>query len=57
VFAYTGLALGAALQLLGLMGLFKPLQSLIDALLIVQALWFVAAAVVLTARRGTGSFP
>jgi hypothetical protein len=57
VFAYTGLALGAALQLLGLMGLFKPLQALIDALLIVQALWFVAAAVVLTARRGTGSFP
>jgi hypothetical protein len=49
--AWSGLALGALLQILGLIGLFRVLQSLIDALLIVQALWFVAAAIALLAVR------
>ena len=51
---YLGLALGTALQILGLAGLFHVLQPLIDVILIVQALWFVAAAVVLIARSVGG---
>jgi hypothetical protein len=43
-FAYLGLALGAILQVFGLLGLFNILQPVIDVLLIVQSLWFVAAA-------------
>ena len=49
-FAWLGLALGALLQILGLAGLFHVLQPVIDVLLIVQALWFVAAAIALIAR-------
>jgi hypothetical protein len=52
-FAYSGLALGAVLQLLGLVGLFNGLQTVIDFVLIVQALWFVAAAIALIARPVT----
>jgi hypothetical protein len=44
-FAETALSIGAALQLLGLVGLLLPLQSVIDVILIAQSLWFVAAAV------------
>jgi len=47
VFGYVALLLGAVLQALGLVGLFTPLQSLIDVLLIVQGVWFIAAAVAL----------
>ena len=36
--------LGTILQVLGLVGLFRPLQSIIDVILIVQSVWFVAAA-------------
>ncbi len=54
VFALTALLLGVTLQLLGLIGLLWPLQSLIDVLLIVQSLWFVAAAVGVL-RYGTGN--
>jgi hypothetical protein len=43
-------ALGATLQILGLLGLLYPLQPLIDVLLIVQALWFVTAAITLVAH-------
>jgi hypothetical protein len=46
-FAFSALALGAALQVLGLLGLFLALQPVIDVVLIVQALWFVAAAIAL----------
>lgn len=49
-FAYLALAMGAALQVLGLLGLFNVLQPVIDILLIVQASWFVAAAVALLVR-------
>jgi hypothetical protein len=49
-FAYSGLALGAALQILGLVGLFYVLQAFIDFILIVQALWFISAATALIAR-------
>jgi hypothetical protein len=49
-FAYLALAMGATLQVLGLLGLFNVLQPVIDVLLIVQAFWFVAAAVALLVR-------
>jgi hypothetical protein len=52
LFAYTALALGATLQILVLVGLFNVLQPVIDVLLIVQSLWFVAAAVALLIRSG-----
>jgi hypothetical protein len=47
VFAYVALAIGATLQIFGLVGLFGVLQPIIDDVLIVQALWFVAAGGVL----------
>jgi hypothetical protein len=50
VFAYSSLALGGTLQVLGLVGLFNVLQPVIDVLLIGMSLWFVAAAVALIAR-------
>ncbi len=49
-FAYLALALGALLQVLGLVGLFSPLQLVVDVLLIVQGLWFLAAAFTLLVR-------
>ena len=47
---YLALLLGVTLQILGLVGLFNLLQLVIDDVLIVQALWFVAAAIALIAR-------
>ncbi len=47
VFAYLALAIGATLQIFGLVGLFGVLQPVIDDVLIVQAIWFVAAGVAL----------
>jgi hypothetical protein len=44
-FAYLGLAMGATLQIFGLLGLFNVLQPVIDTLLIVQSVWFVTAAI------------
>jgi len=63
VFGYVALAMGAVLQALGLVGLFAPLQPVIDVLLIVQGVWFIAAAVALVipwpapvgARAGAGA--
>jgi hypothetical protein len=52
-FSYTALALGGTLQGLGLLGLFQPLQAVIDVMLIVQAFWFVAAAVALLIQRSS----
>jgi hypothetical protein len=49
LFAYLALAIGATLQIFGLVGLFGALQPIIDDVLIVQALWFVAAGVALIA--------
>jgi hypothetical protein len=45
VFAYLALAIGTTLQVLGLFGLFHALQPVIDVVLIVQSLWFVAASI------------
>jgi len=53
LFAYLALTLGATLQILGFVGLFNILQPVIDILLIVQALWFAAAAIVLIMREGS----
>ncbi|HKW41085.1 MAG TPA: hypothetical protein VJN39_07545 [Gemmatimonadales bacterium] len=52
VFAHTALALGATLQTLGLVGLLTGLQTVVDVVLMMQAFWFVAAAVVLLLRSG-----
>ena len=46
-FAYLALAIGTTLQIFGLVGLFGVLQPIIDDVLVVQALWFVAAGVAL----------
>jgi hypothetical protein len=53
-FAYLALALGGALQVLGLVGLFGAMQSVVDLLLIVQGGWFLAAAATLLARCRAG---
>ena len=50
MFAHLALAMGATLQVFGLLGLFYALQSVIDVLLIVQSVWFVAAAFALFVR-------
>jgi Domain of unknown function (DUF4386) len=58
VFGYLALALGGVLQILGLVGLFTPLQPVVDDLLTVQLLWLAAAAIALAVGRGepaTGS--
>ena len=47
VFAYLALTIGTTLQIFGLVGLFGVLQPIIDDVLIVQALWFVAAGIAL----------
>ncbi|HEX7973770.1 MAG TPA: hypothetical protein VF498_05120 [Anaerolineales bacterium] len=52
--ATLGLAMGAILQVFGLLGLFNVLQPVIDMLLIVQSGWFLAAAIALLVRQ-TGS--
>lgn len=44
------LALGAVIEVLGLIGLFTPLQPVIDSVLGVQELWFLVCAVVLLFR-------
>jgi len=49
-FAYSALVFGAVLQVLGLVGLFGVLQPVIDVLLIVQGVWFLAAACTLLVR-------
>ena len=46
-FAYLARALGTTRQIFGLVGLFGVLQPIIDDVLIVQALWFMAAGVTL----------
>jgi hypothetical protein len=42
-FGYSALALGATLQVLGLAGVLRPLQPVVDVVLIVQSVWFIAA--------------
>lgn len=51
VFGYLALVLGATLQTLGLAGLFATLQPVIDVVLIVQGVWFLAASVALLVPR------
>jgi len=43
--AYSALAIGVTLQVLGFAGIFRPLQPVIDVVLIVQASWFLIAGV------------
>ena len=54
-FALSGLALGATLQILGVVGLLADLQSVVDAILIVQSLWFVVAGVAVAIGPAAGS--
>lgn len=58
-FGWSGLAIGAALQALGLAGVLTPLQGVVDAVLIVQALWFIAAgaALALAGRLNAAGAP
>ena len=49
--AYLALALGATLQVLGLAGLFNILQPVIDIVLVVQSIWFIAAGLALILAR------
>jgi len=46
-FAYLALTMGATLQIFGLLGLFNILQPVIDTLVGIQSLWFMAAAIAL----------
>lgn len=48
-FGWTGLGIGVTLQALGLIGLFGALQPLVDGVLVIQSLWFVAAAIAIGA--------
>lgn len=50
---YLGLAFGATLGILGLIGTFTPLQQIIDDVLTAQEVWFAVLAIVLafTARK------
>ena len=48
--AYLALALGATLQVFGLLGIFSALQPVVDGLLAVQSVWFVAASIALLLR-------
>jgi hypothetical protein len=47
VFGYLALLLGAVLGMLGLIGTFIPMQGVIDGVLSVQELWFLALAITL----------
>ena len=51
-FALAALIIGVVLQTLGLAGLFRPLQSVIDVILIVQSGWFITAALVVLITSG-----
>jgi hypothetical protein len=54
LFGYSGLAIGTLLQALGLAGIFVHLQGVVDAVLIVQSLWFVAAGAAVVLSSGAG---
>lgn len=47
ILGYLGIALGVALEIFGLVGLFNVLQPVIDVVLIVQEVWMLAAAIAL----------
>src|SRR5262245_28521100 len=49
--SYLALGLGGTLQVFGLLGLFQVLQPVIDGLLAVQSVWFVAASLALLLRQ------
>lgn len=53
VFGYLAIALGVVLGVLGLVGTFIPMQGIIDSVLSVQEIWFLALAIALivTARK------
>jgi hypothetical protein len=51
--AYAALTIGVVLQVLGLAGLLWPVQSIVDGVLIVQGLWFVAASLLLAWQSRT----
>jgi hypothetical protein len=50
ILGFLAVALGVTLEILGFVGLFSALQSVIDVVLIVQEVWMLAAAVALLAR-------
>ena len=56
-FAYLALVMGATLQIFGLLGLFNVLLPVIDTLVDVQSLWFVAAAITLAIHSERAAMP
>lgn len=55
VFGYLALLLGAILGILGLIGMFLPLQTVINSVLSVQELWFAAVSITLIVVAGKAS--
>lgn len=53
VFSYLALLLGVTMSILGLLGTFIPLQTVIDSVLSAQEVWFaaVAIALIVSARK------
>lgn len=52
VFGYLALVLGGAFAITGLVFIFSPILSVVTALSIIQALWFLTAAITLLVRAG-----
>jgi hypothetical protein len=51
IFGYLALALGVIFAVLGLVGLFSPLQNVVNILAGLQGVWFLAAAITLLVMR------
>lgn len=52
ILALSALAIGAMLQVLGFVGIFRPIQPVVDVVLIVQAAWFGLAGIVFSVGQG-----
>ena len=59
LFGYLAVVLGATMGILGLIGTFIPLQLVIDTVLSVQEIWFIAIAItlIITAKAASNVMP
>ena len=55
VFGYLAFVLGGAFAIAGIVGLFSPIQNLVNYLSIIQAAWWLIAAITLIVRAGRAS--
>lgn len=55
IFSYLAIALGVILAILGFVGVFSPMQQVVDYVLSAQELWFAAAAIMLIIYAGKTS--